>query len=83
METPVLLKKIAVSMTRADVDIIGDRLSESTRQELLRAATEPTPGIYEIALTEARARDLAAKAANLGLLVIATTIRQGLDAIAA
>jgi hypothetical protein len=75
------MKTIAVPMTHVDLDIVADRLSESTRQELLRTATEQTPGIYAVALTEARARDLAAKAANLGLVAIATTILQVLDAV--
>jgi hypothetical protein len=77
-----LVRKITISMTRADLDLVGDRLSASNLQELLKTATEQTPGSYEVALTEARARDLASKAANLGLTAIANTIRHELDALA-
>src|SRR5712691_2615586 len=58
-------------MTLADLDMVADRLSESTRQELNVTATELTPGCYEVELTEDRARDLASKSANLGLAAIA------------
>ena len=77
------MRQIAVSMTRVDLETLGDRLSESTRQELLRTAAEQTPGIYAVTLTETRARDLAAKAANLGLTAIANTIRQELNTLPA
>src|SRR5262245_47094162 len=66
---------LAVPMTADDLNIVGDRLSESTRQALQGAATELTPGLYEVAMTEQGARDLAAKAANLGLVVIGQKIR--------
>ena len=63
------------------IDLLGQRMSESTRQELHTTATEVTPGAYEVELAEARARDLAAKTANLGLLVIAGKIRQEVDGL--
>ena len=68
-------------MTLADLDMVGDRLSESTRQELKRTATEQTSGTYAVEMTETRAHDLASKAANLGLSTIANKIRQELDAL--
>ena len=72
---------LAVPMTADDLNIVGDRLSESTRQALQGAATELTPGLYEVAMTEQGARDLAAKAANLGLVVIGQKIRQELNGL--
>lgn len=69
---------VSVPLTRADIDLVGQRLSESTRQELQTTATELSPGTYGVELTEERARDLAAKAANLGLIVIANKIKQEL-----
>jgi hypothetical protein len=79
--TSPTIRKVAVSMTLADLDMVGDRLSESTRQELKRTATEQTPGTYSVEMTETRAHDLASKAANLGLSTIANKIRQELDAL--
>jgi hypothetical protein len=76
-----LMRKVAILLTLADLDMVGDRLSPSTRQELKRTATEQTPGSYVIEMTESRALDLASKAANLGLLGIASKIRQELDAL--
>src|SRR5947207_11878644 len=73
---------VAVPMTVADLAMVGDRLSESTRQELRVTATELTPGCYEIEMTEDRARDLASKAANLGLAAIANKVRQELNGLA-
>ena len=69
-------------VTVADLAMVGDRLSESTRQELRVTATELTPGCYEIEMTEDRARDLASKAANLGLAAIANKVRQELNGLA-
>ena len=68
-------------MTRADLDMVGDRLSPNTRQELLRTATEQASGTYQVEIAETRARDLASKAANLGLLALAGEIQQKLDAL--
>ena len=65
-------------MTRADLDLVGQRLSESTRQTLQATATEFTAGSYKVELTEERARDLASKAANLGLVEIASRVPQEL-----
>jgi hypothetical protein len=79
--TGALTRKVVVSMTRADLDMVGDRLSPSTRRELHRTATEQAPGTYEVEMPETRARDLASKAANLGLIVLATRIQQELDAL--
>ena len=73
---------VSVPMTRADIDLVGQRLSESTRQELQTTAKEVAPGSYGVELTEDRARDLAAKAANLGLVVIANKIKQELNGLA-
>jgi hypothetical protein len=72
---------LSIPMTRADLELIGQRLSESTREELQALATELLPGSYEIEMTEERARDLAAKAANLGLPPIANKIRQELNGL--
>jgi hypothetical protein len=72
---------LAIPMTLADLDMVRDRLSESARQELAATATELTPGCYEVELAEDRARDLASKAANLGLLAIATKVRQELNSL--
>jgi hypothetical protein len=72
---------VSVPLTQAEIDLVGQRLSESTRQELLTTTTELAPGSFGVELTEERARDLASKAANLGLLVIAKKIRQELDGL--
>jgi len=74
---------ISLSMTVEDLAMVRDRLSESTRQELMAAATELTPGQYQIEIVEERARDFASKAANLGLVVMAGTVRQELNNLAA
>jgi hypothetical protein len=79
--TGALTRKVIVSLTRADLDVVGDRLSPTTRQELHRTATEQAPGTYDVAMTETRARDLASKAANLGLMALAIKIQQELDAL--
>jgi hypothetical protein len=79
--TGALTRKVLISMTCADLDMVGDRLSPSTRQELHRTATEQAPGTYEVEMPEARARDLASKAANLGLMALAAKIQQELDAL--
>ena len=81
--TGALARKIVVSMTRADLDMVGDRLSPHTRQELHRTATEETPDIYQVAMAEVGARDLASKAANLGLTALASKIQQELGALPA
>jgi len=73
---------VSVQMTLADLGMVGDRLSASTRQELHATATELTPGTYAVAMTEDRARDLASKSANLGLAAIASKIRQELNELA-
>ena len=72
---------VSIAMTHADLDLVGQRLSPSTRQTLEAAATELTAGSYEVALTEDRARDLASKAANLGLVEIARRVRQELTGL--
>jgi hypothetical protein len=72
---------VSVPMTLADFDMAGQRLSESTRQELEAKATELTPGCYAVEMTEDRARDLASKAANLGLAAIANKVRQELNGL--
>jgi hypothetical protein len=72
---------VSVPMTAADLAMVGDRLSEDTRRELARTATELTAGCYQVEIAEDRARDLAAKAANLGLVAIATTVRQELSSL--
>jgi hypothetical protein len=74
---------VSIPMTGADLDLVRDRLSESARQELMATATELTPGCYEVAIAEDRARDFASKAANLGLLVIADKIRQEVNGLTA
>ena len=61
--------------------MVRDRLSESSRQELAATATELTPGNYQVEIAEERARDFASKAANLGLAVIASKIRQELNGL--
>ena len=69
-------------MTVADLAMVGDRMSKSTRLELEATATEQvSSGGYKVELTEDRARDFASKAANLGLLPIANRIRQELDGL--
>ena len=72
---------VSFPMTLADLDMVGDRLSKSTQQELRVTATELTPGCYEVELTEDRARDLASKSANLGLTLIASRVRQELNGL--
>jgi|RhiMetdeSRZDD1v2_1073273.scaffolds.fasta_scaffold107826_5 hypothetical protein len=72
---------VSIPMTRADFDMVGDRMSETTRLELRATATELEPGGYAVELTEDRARDFASKAANLGLLPIATKIRHELNSL--
>jgi hypothetical protein len=72
---------LSVAMTSADLELIRQRLSESTRQKLQTTATEVTPGAYEIAMTEHDARDLASKAANLGLPPIANKVREALTGL--
>ena len=72
---------VSVPMTVVDLDMVRDRLSESTRQELSATATELAPGSYQVEMTEDRARDLASKAANLGLAVIANKVRQELNVL--
>ena len=69
---------VSVPLTLVEIDTVGQRLSQSARQELEATATELTPGAYEIALTEVRARDFASKAANLGLMVISEKVREKL-----
>ena len=81
--TGALTRKIVVSMTRADLDMVGDRLSADTRQELHRTATEQSPDTYAVAMSEPRARDLASKIANLGLTALASKIQQELGALPA
>jgi hypothetical protein len=66
--TEALTRKVVILMTRTDLDLVGDPLSPNTRQELHRTATEQAPGTYEVEMPETRARDLASKAANLGLM---------------
>jgi hypothetical protein len=73
---------VSISMTAADLGLVSDRISPSTRQELAKGATEISPGSFQIELPEDRAIDLASKAANLGLLTIAATIRRELSALA-
>jgi len=72
---------VSIPLTLADLDMIGDRMSESTRLALQATATELSPGSYEVELTEDRARDFASKAANLGLTPIASRIRQELNGL--
>ncbi len=72
---------VSVPLTPADLALIGDRMSESTRQGLKAAATEGEPGGYAIEMTEAAARDLAAKTANLGLTAIAAKVREELNGL--
>ncbi len=72
---------VSVPMTLADLGMVGDRLSASTRQELEATATDLRGGCYEVEITETRAADLAAKAANLGLAVIANKIRHELSGL--
>jgi hypothetical protein len=72
---------VSIPMTSDDLAMVRDRLSESTRQDLLATATEISVGTYRVDIAEERARDLAAKAANLGLLTIANTFRQELNSL--
>ena len=72
---------ISVPLSRAELDLVGQRISASTREELERAATEGPPGTFAVEVTEERARDLMAKAANLGLVSLASRLRQELDAL--
>lgn len=72
---------VSVPLTLADLEMVRDRLSESTRQELAATATERTPGCYDVVIAEDRARDLASKAANLGLAPIANKVRHELAAL--
>jgi len=69
---------VSVPMTIADLIMVGDRLSESTRQELMTGANELSSGCYEVEIQEDRALDLASKAANLGLGPIAGKVREEL-----
>ena len=73
---------LSFEMTLADLEMVQDRLSPSTRQELAATAAERSPGCYDIALAEDRARDFASKAANLGLVVIADKVRHQLNGLA-
>ena len=72
---------VSVPMTVEDLAMVRDRLSESTRQELAATATALTSGGYQVEIAEDRARDLASKAANLGLVTIANTVRQELNSL--
>ena len=72
---------VSISMTVEDLAMVKDRLSESTRQELAAAATALASGGYQVEIAEDRARDLASKAANLGLVTIANTVRQELNSL--
>jgi hypothetical protein len=72
---------VSVPMAEADFDMIGDRLSVSTRQEMQATATAVADGSYMVLMTEARVRDLAAKTANLGLLPLAHRFRQELNGL--
>ena len=72
---------VSVPMTLADLEMVADRLSPSTRQELESTATEVTLGVYEVEISEHRASDLASKAANLGLAEMANRVRHELNAL--
>jgi hypothetical protein len=72
---------VSLAMTPEDLAMVGARMSPSSREELEATATKLRSGGYEVALTEDRARDFAAKAANLGLVAIADKIRQELNAL--
>jgi hypothetical protein len=72
---------VSVPMTLADLAMVGDRLSKSTRQDLEATATELTQGCYQVEIPEDRARDLASKVANLGLVPLANKVRQELDGL--
>ena len=72
---------VSVPMTLADLDMVADRLSPSTRHELEATATEVTHGAYAVEITESRASDFASKAANLGLAEMANRVRQELNAL--
>ncbi|MBM4439653.1 MAG: hypothetical protein FJ027_04465 [Candidatus Rokubacteria bacterium] len=72
---------VSVLMTAADLKMVRDRLSQSTHDELMATATEAGPESFTVVIAEARARDLAAKSANLGLASIAKSLRQELDAL--
>src|SRR2546421_6404715 len=56
---------VSVPMTLGDLEMVRDRLSQSTRQELQQTATELTDGSYQVEMADDRARDLASKAATL------------------
>ena len=73
---------VSIPMTLEDFAMVKDRLSESTRQELAAGATELATGSYQVLIAEDRARDFAAKAANLGLVVMAETVRKELNGLA-
>jgi hypothetical protein len=73
---------LSISLTLADLEMVQDRLSPSTRQELTATAAELSPGCFDVALAEDRARDLASKAANLGLVAIADKVRHELNGLA-
>ena len=72
---------VSIPMTVEDLAMVRDRISESTRQELAAAATALPSGLYQVEISEDRARDFAAKAANLGLVVMANTVRQELNSL--
>ena len=72
---------VSIPMTLADLDMVGDRLSKSTRQDLVATATELTQGCYQVEIAEDRARDLASKVANLGLVPLANKVRQELNGL--
>ncbi len=74
---------VSIPLTSADLQLIGQRLAESTRQRLesLATASERTPGCYEVPITEHEARDLASKAANLGLIPLASKIRHEVNGL--
>ena len=72
---------VSVPMTGDDLQLIGQRVGESTRQRLKTVAKELTPASFQIEITEHDARDLASKAANLGLLPLAQKIRHELNGL--
>jgi len=72
---------VSVSLTQADLMLVGDRVSENTRERLKAAATEGTPEGYSIEMTEDAARELASKTANLGLTALAAKVREELDGL--
>src|SRR5262245_11946655 len=73
--------EIQFTMTGDELHTVAHRMSESTRQELQACATEVVPGSFEVKLFEDRARDFAAKAANLGLVAIAAKVRQEMNGL--